>query len=102
MNQLGGTPQPSNSHNSEQLPLTFQAGQKLMRPGEFLSLCVTGTPFSLHAAETTLGLPGDPFEFLEVVWNAGQSRQLVHVHDVQMASEVWMQTQIKKRLCRKN
>lgn len=96
MNQLGGTPQPSNSHNSEQLPLTLPAGQKLMRPGEFLSLCVTGTPFSLHAPETT------PLEFLEVVWNAGQARQLVHVHDIQAASEVWMQTQIKKRLCRKN
>lgn len=81
--------------NQSELPNISSGQAKIIRPGEFLALCAGGAPFSLHAA------PG-PIEFLEVVWNAGMTKKLVHVHDVQMASEVWMQNQIIKRLCRKN
>lgn len=80
--------------DEEFLAQTAPQESKLMRPGEFLALCAAGSPFSLAAPAG--------IEFLEVIWNAGMTKQLVHVHDVQMASEVWMQNQIKKRLCRKN
>lgn len=67
-----------------------------LNSAKFLALYLSGANFDYRAPA------GLSREFVEIVWNAGISHQQVHVHDVQAAAEAWLQSQIRKTLCRKN
>jgi hypothetical protein len=76
-------------------PIVVKVGsESSLSAGEFLAMYTTGTQFSLRAHES----PG----FLEVSWNAGLNKKPIHAHEVQIASQVWMDAQIRKRVSRKN